>query len=262
MFCRGCLASLLLMKLPSSSEAFFASPQPTPILRVEILQDAGVICETIERFLHVRSYQIVHSGRTKRWASSCLVLSLGPDDDNEPSVDEIHESADAIFGMIDSDADGYISYSELQTHLIDVCGYTQDAVDAMYYALDADMDGNISREELRMGFVRYENLRNAPGIGMGQAGGKNDDAAVRQDAAAIFDSIDTNVSGTIDDDELRNFLRSKGYGDNAIDSFYSTLDVDSDGNITREELSDAFVRYSALRYATGAESGDAQEFEL
>ena len=240
------------MKLPSSfSEAFFV---PSRLLA----PTSRIMSKTIP------TTQIVGKCRCRAQSktSSCLLFAFESDDDNEPSVDEIHASADAIFGIIDSDANGSISYSELQTHLIEVCGYTQDAVDAMYYALDSDMDGSITRDELRMGFVRYKNLRDAPGMGMGRPDG-DDMTSIREDAATIFDSIDTDVSGTIDDDELRNFLREKGYGDNAIDSIYSTLDVDRDGQITREELSDAFVRYSALRYATGSESSDdAQEFEL
>jgi len=240
------------MKLPSSfSEAFFV---PARLLAPA----SRIISEAIPTKRAVGMCRC----RTRGGAPSCLLFALQSDDDDEPSVDEIHASADAIFGMIDSDANGSISYSELQTHLIEVCGYTQDAVDSIYYALDADMDGSITRDELRMGFVRYKNLRDAPGMGMGRPDG-DDMASIREDAVKIFDSIDTDDSGTIDDDELRNFLREKGYGDNAIDSIYSTLDVDRDGQITREELSDAFVRYSALRYATGSESSDdAQEFEL
>lgn len=52
-------------------------------------------------------------------------------------------------------------------HLIDVCGYTQDAVDTMWHTLETNMDGSISRDELRVGFARHKNLRNAPGMGMG-----------------------------------------------------------------------------------------------
>jgi Ca2+-binding EF-hand superfamily protein len=42
------------------------------------------------------------------------------------------------------------------------------------------------------------------------------------------------------------------YSDVAITKLFAMLDVNSDGDIEREELREAFVRYSALRQAIGS----------
>ena len=198
-------------------------------------------------------------------------LASSPEDENEKNnnepdnVDEIYASADSVFDIMDADANGVISYSELQSHLIDVCGYSQGAMDTMFYALDGNADGVITREELRMGFVRYETLRRAPGM-MGQPESTLPfaDELTRAKAAAMFMEIDVDGSGMIDNDELRTFLRNRGYGDNAIDNIYASLDVNADGQISQKELTEAFVRFSALRYATGAgdNDGSSSEFHL
>lgn len=97
---RESLAVLLLTMLPSFSGAFFTPPQLPP---------SRVTANTIAA--SQMSTRCRH--RPESGTSSCLLFAFKSDDDNEPSVDETHASADAIFGMVDADADGSMSCSEL-----------------------------------------------------------------------------------------------------------------------------------------------------
>merc|ERR1712151_1414380 len=104
--------------------------------------------------------------------------------------------------------------------------------------MGTNQDEAISQEELRKGFLQYTPLREAPGLGS-----YNDKFVkeIHHDADALFSPI-----------ELRNHMEDKtDYSPRAMGNIFKLLDVNSDGEIEREELRDAFVKYSALRQAIG-----------
>jgi len=167
----------------------------------------------------------------------------------EPSVEQIHKDADAVFSVIDVDGNGSISADELTDHLVD-CGYKSEAVKKIFSTLDTDGDGALSRDELRAGMVSYTPLRKAPGLGNYNEEYKEE---IQTDADALFDSIDMDRDGEVTEPELRVHLRQfSKYTDAAITNIFDLLDVDEDGGITKEELRAAFIKYSALRQAIGA----------
>ena len=159
----------------------------------------------------------------------------------DQSVEEIHAEADAVFALVDQDGDGAISYAELQAHLLG-CGYAQEAVDAIWYTLDADTDGSVLCDELRAGFVRYAGIRGMKGMGNHRPGFVG---AITVDA--VFDAIDADGAGAgISNDELRWHLRGKGYGDETIDRFFETLDVNFDhGEDVRADADAIFDKIDA-----------------
>jgi len=167
----------------------------------------------------------------------------------EPSVEQIHKDADAVFTVIDVDGNGSIDLSELTDHLVG-CGYKADAVQKIFEKLDTDGSGELSKEELRAGMVQYTPLRKAPGLGNYNVEYKEE---IHVDADNLYNTIDEDGDGEITDVELRLHLRQfSDYSDAAISNIFEMLDVDSDGGITKEELRSAFVRNSALRQAIGA----------
>merc|ERR1712106_828976 len=107
----------------------------------------------------------------------------------------------------------------------------------VFAKLDTDGDGEITPEELRQGFLQYTPLRSAPGLG---AYNSQFVEEIHEDADTLFNSIDTDNSGEISKEELREHLKT-----------FKLLDVNKDGDIEKKELRDAFVKYSALRQAIG-----------
>ena len=62
-------------------------------------------------------------------------------------------------------------------------------------------------------------------------------------AAAIFEALDADRSGTIEQCELREYLLAAGRDQQTIDDLFRTLDANSDGHISREEWRHGVGRY-------------------
>jgi Ca2+-binding EF-hand superfamily protein len=163
-------------------------------------------------------------------------------------IERIHKDADTIFSVIDNNGDGSISLEELTNHMKQA-GYADDAVSKIFRKLDINNDGGVSVEEFRAGLVQYSPLRSAPGLGDYN---KEFVKEIHADADYLFSSIDTDRSGTVSVDELQEHLtRGNKYSDSAQANIFKMLDVNDDGEISKDELRDAFVQYSALRQALG-----------
>eukprot|EP00316_Scyphosphaera_apsteinii_P017295 CAMPEP_0119319036 /NCGR_PEP_ID=MMETSP1333-20130426/48318_1 /TAXON_ID=418940 /ORGANISM="Scyphosphaera apsteinii, Strain RCC1455" /LENGTH=188 /DNA_ID=CAMNT_0007325357 /DNA_START=193 /DNA_END=759 /DNA_ORIENTATION=- len=161
----------------------------------------------------------------------------------------IHAQADAIFSVIDINADGMISRSELGGHLTRA-GYTAAAVSSAFGKLDLNSDGTISRAEMREAFILYEPLRTAPGLGWGS----QTIAELHHEASDIFDAIDVNGNGEISLVDLKRYLSKAeevGYSAAAIKNIFEALDDDSSGGISREEMRQGYVQHYAMQIALG-----------
>lgn len=163
-------------------------------------------------------------------------------------IERIHKDADTIFSVIDNNGDGSISLEELTNHMKQA-GYADDAVSKIFRKLDINNDGGVSQEEFRAGLVQYSPLRSAPGLGDYN---KEFVKEIHVDADYLFSSIDTDRSGTVSVEELQQHLkRGNKYSESAQANIFKMLDVNDDGEISKDELRDAFVQYSALRQALG-----------
>jgi Ca2+-binding EF-hand superfamily protein len=184
--------------------------------------------------------------------------------EHRQSIDLVLAEADAFFDAIDTNGDGAISVTELREHLSSI-GYSAVAIDKIYEVLDTNADGSLSRDELRDAFVRYDDpaLRLALGLGTSEAD-------------AVFDLIDglhaartqqpkltclpdlrnaycvaVDRSGNISQEELQQYLAQQGFAGAIAASIFETLDENSDGQVSRQELHTGYVRYAALRQALG-----------
>jgi len=165
---------------------------------------------------------------------------------NDKDLSMIQRDADAVFSIIDANGDGFISRRELTNHLTDA-GYTYAVVNSIFNKLDINNDGKISKKEFRNGYVLFTSLRSAKGLGNYQSKFEN---KIHDDADTVFNSVDINQNGEIDIIELKSHLNNK-FSKKAITKIFDILDINNDGTISRQELRDAFVRYSALRLSIG-----------
>eukprot|EP00322_Chrysochromulina_rotalis_P015967 CAMPEP_0115845696 /NCGR_PEP_ID=MMETSP0287-20121206/9488_1 /TAXON_ID=412157 /ORGANISM="Chrysochromulina rotalis, Strain UIO044" /LENGTH=208 /DNA_ID=CAMNT_0003299483 /DNA_START=135 /DNA_END=761 /DNA_ORIENTATION=- len=74
---------------------------------------------------------------------------------------------------------------------------------------------------------------------------------IESDADAVFAVIDVDGDGGITRDELSDHLTSAGYAQTAVDSLFDKLDTNEDGQISKEELREGFLKFSPLRSAPG-----------
>jgi len=164
------------------------------------------------------------------------------------NLEQINRDSDAIFSVIDNDGNGEISLDELTSHLTK-SGYEETVVTKIFAKMDVNNDGCISGEEFRTGMVQFAPLRSAPGLGNYNADFVHE---IQADADALFRNIDVDGDGTVTPQELTQYLKMvSSYTDPAIANLFAMLDVDQDGAISKEEVREAFIKYSALRQAVG-----------
>ena len=154
---------------------------------------------------------------------------LDDDGDGKLSPDELNMLARARFDQLDRDDDGVLSFDEFREM------ESQRDPEATFRRLDADDDGRIARDELP------EWLR------------------------ARFESVDTNDDGFVDEGEMKMMALRAREARNAPSGLMRRLmelDLDGDGRLHRDELSEAmeylraqFERFdfNADDYLDGAE---------
>ena len=165
------------------------------------------------------------------------------------SILDIRADADMIFSIVDVDGSGSLDLEELTNHL-STAGYTTDVIQKLFSKMDTDKNGEISRQEFGKAFEMIAALQSAPGLGNYNAKFEKE---IYEDADALFSSCDTNNDGSIDFGELLSHLDRKfsKYSENAIKKIFKAIDTDKSGTISKEEVRDAFVRSSAVRQALG-----------
>ena len=194
------------------------------------------------------------SSSTSSSSSSSLLASSSSSSSQQyeagsfDNLEQINRDSDAIFSVIDNDGNGEISLDELTAHLTK-SGYEETVVTKIFAKMDVNHDGSISGEEFRTGMVQFAPLRSAPGLGNYNADFVTE---IQADADALFRNIDVDGDGTVTPQELTQYLKMvSSYTDPAIANLFAMLDVDQDGTISKEEVREAFIKYSALRQAVG-----------
>jgi len=87
------------------------------------------------------------------------------------------------------------------------------------------------------------------------------ESRIHGDADAFFDKVDDDGNGQISFDELTEHLTAMGFQPSGIDHIFDLLDINRDGEITREELRESFVTFddAALRMALGLGETEADK---
>ena len=163
-------------------------------------------------------------------------------------TESIYKDADLVFAVLDKDGSGVIEQSELTTHLTRA-GYTDEMMDKYFGKADFEENGVLSKDELREAFLTYTPLRCAPALGSSSDGATKEQMLA--DAEALFNAIDQiGDHRFLNYEELQAYMADVlGFSDESIATVFEKLDLNSDGVITREELANTFVKYSAVRLA-------------
>jgi len=192
-------------------------------------------------------------------------------DDEE--IQRMTRDIDAVFNSIDKDDSNTIDSDELSEALSKLdMKVTKQALDVMIKVVDENGNGEIDREEFHV-LVRLANIR---------AKDKRDKTRKRSqkrllkqgqfkcfttisdgtaaDINAVFDSIDTDGSGTIDADELFESLTKLNMkvSKQAMQNMIEVVDENGDGVIDREEFH-ALVQLANVRARNKAEKVQKSE---
>mmetsp|Transcript_21975 Transcript_21975/g.24329 ORF Transcript_21975/g.24329 Transcript_21975/m.24329 type:complete len:460 (-) Transcript_21975:166-1545(-) len=174
-----------------------------------------------------------------REASSPTVLSssmprnaTGPDTAAGADSSQADAVVERIFNLLDVDKSGMISMNELTNHLKlrDGFGYSDRDIQTVFSRIDADGSGGICREEFRRAML---------------GSGREDcplSCLTTQKASAdmIFMLVDKNGSGTIEMEELAEYLEGQYTGEE-IEILFGKMDQNSDGEISMDEFRQAMM---------------------
>jgi Ca2+-binding EF-hand superfamily protein len=81
---------------------------------------------------------------------------------------------------------------------------------------------------------------------------------VNKDADTIFSVIDIDGDGTITLEELSNHMTKSGYADDVVEKIFSKFDINKDGGVSRDEFRAGLLQFSPLRSAPGLGNYNSQ----
>ncbi|MFO6420070.1 XopAW family type III secretion system calcium-binding effector [Hylemonella sp. W303a] len=161
------------------------------------------------------------SGASSAWSSMIAMRGNRPPAGKDPAE---------MFAKVDTDGNGSVDETELQTMLDDISEKTGTSFDAsageLLGKMDSDGDGSLSQAELEEGMrsllpppstMDFAQSRGAEGV---------DD---------LFGKIDTDGDGKVSSDELQALYEKMGIEEDATERF-AELDTDGDGSLSQTEF--------------------------
>jgi Ca2+-binding EF-hand superfamily protein len=165
------------------------------------------------------------------------------------------------FSQLDSDGDGSISKSELET-VVKSTGGTADEADTIYSAIGGTDTAGISQSQFGDALKAGGPPPGGPppggpppgsppdGAGPGKARSANDDSG---SSTAVFNALDTNKDGTVSAAELTAGLEGSAQSSDASTTktdttkssdTFASIDTNGDGGVSQDELS-SFLKSTA-----------------
>ena len=210
------------------------------MLSIAMIVASGFMPTWVRPATMTRPGSVAHAGSVQMLVRSKSVAF----DDGTP-LGLLERDAKAVFSMLDENSDGEITKAELQTRLLSY-GYTEDRIETVFGKIDTNGDDVLSQEEFGDAYVQYPTLRTAPGLG-GALKEK-----LNADADAVFDMLDANKDGTVEEKELVDYLvNGCGYADDLPATILKAVDFDKSGEVDRDEFRKAFIIHPSLRTAKG-----------
>jgi Ca2+-binding EF-hand superfamily protein len=184
------------------------------------------------------------TGTTKPSLSSMILgalIGLQGQSDSQSSSSSASTSSDStdpvqnLFSAMDSDSDGSVTQSELETYLEQVGG-TSEQADSLYSLLNTDSADGISKEEM----ASQAPPPPPPGGGPGGPPPSDDTADSSSDVSDQLVSLfDTDGDGTVSKTELTDFVTAHGGTESDAATEFAALDTSNSGSLTSSNFSDA-----------------------
>lgn len=146
---------------------------------------------------------------------------------------------DQLFTAMDSNGDGSVSQSEMETYLGQQ-GATTGQADALFASLDQNGSGGIS--ESQMGSALQQSAQVHRGGGHHHHHGASGTSSA---ADTLLQAMDADDSGSVSQDEFSNFVTQNGGTTSEADTDFAALDASGTGSLNSADFMSAIQKYQS-----------------
>ncbi|MGN6517330.1 MAG: EF-hand domain-containing protein [Rhizomicrobium sp.] len=151
-----------------------------------------------------------------------------------------------LFSAMDSDGDGEVSQSEMESY-IEKQGGTQAQADALFNSLDQgnSSSGGISEGQMQSAATQQTSHAHHHHRHHGAEGSKTGDDVANK----LLQALDSNDDGSVSEDEFSNFITANGGTAADAQNDFAELDTSGSGSLTSADFAKAWNAYQAQQSA-------------
>jgi Ca2+-binding EF-hand superfamily protein len=227
------ILSSLLTKLDTTSKSTSTTSDTTSTNTTTTATDGGLTGSTkpslSSMILGVLMQMQQSTSSTSATDSDDSTSATGTTGDNPMSK---------LFSAMDSDSDGSVTQSELESYITNAGGTTDEA-DQLYSQLASNSDSGITESDLANAAPPPR-----PHGGHGPDGPPPSDKTSDSAGSDLVSALDTDGDGTVSQDELSTYLTANGGTETQADTLFSSLSSDS-SSITSSDFNDAIEKLAS-----------------
>lgn len=156
-----------------------------------------------------------------------------------------------LISSIDSDGDGSVSQSELESY-IENLGGTQDQADSLFSSLNTSGSANLTKDQLSSDLQSAQAARPHGHHHHHQGGGQVPSAD--KVGSQLVQAMDSSGDNSVDQSEFENFVTSIGGTANEADSDFAALGGNSGSPITADQFASAIKAFETSSQTIAAGS--------
>lgn len=236
------LLSTLLSKLASASSASSAtssSSQSTATSAVSAFQQAipGESCKGSSSAVSPLSGDVLQA----------LIALQAQQDGGASATTAGTNSPDPVqqlFSAMDSDGDGEVSQSEMESYIEGVGG-TQAQADALFTSLDQDTSSGVTESDMANALSQAQQSHQAWRGHHHHHGMDGQSDQADQVSNTLLQALDSNDDGSVSADEFTSFMTANGVSSTDAQNDFTALDTTGTGSLTSADFAKAWQAYTS-----------------
>lgn len=149
---------------------------------------------------------------------------------------------DQVFSAMDTNGDGTVSQSEMETYL-EQQGATQGQADAMYASLDQSGSNGISESQMQSALQQGGQVHHGGGGHHHHHGVSGSSSGGAADA--LEQAMDSNGDGSVDETEFSDFLTQNGGTAADAEQDFTDLNTSGSGTLSAADFASAIQQYQS-----------------
>jgi len=163
--------------------------------------------------------------------------------DGADSATSSNSPLDQVFQAMDTNGDGSVSQSEMETYL-EQQGATQGQADAMYASLDQSGSGGVSESQMQTALQQGGQVHHGGGGHHHHHGGVSGSSS-SDPADQLLQAIDSNDDGSVSETEFSDFFTQNGGTATQAQQDFTDLDSSGSGTLSSADFASAIQKYQS-----------------